>query len=104
MEWDVVHEDVDRHVVPHQPHLAVALGHGDVAGSDHDLLGERGGDLPEARLPNEHVHIQIPRAARLSRAVAERDRASDRVRQPSLAERAVHGQQTLAQDTHAAAR
>ena len=52
----------------------------EVHAAELDALGQRREDVPRALGPDEHVDVNVSGTTRFERAVAERDRASDRVR------------------------
>jgi hypothetical protein len=97
-------EQVDRRLLPPHPHLPVAFCLLEGEPRDRDALRQRGEHVLDAVRADEHVDVEIARSARFERAVAERDRAADRMRYPRQLERVVHGEQTLAQLAHAASR
>lgn len=90
-----IEEHIYRSVVPHQSHLPVVSSHYPIRGRDGDFARHRIEHRIGPIHADENVHIDVSRAARFLRAIGQRDRSTERVRNSLLIQSCVNREQAL---------
>src|SRR5581483_65378 len=93
-------EEIHWRDAPTQPDLAVSFGAVQLLSAELDTPGHRGEHITRPPRIDKDVHVHVARASRLQYAVAERDRAADRVRNPGAVKAVVHSEQLIAELAH----
>src|SRR4029077_17036331 len=100
MERQHAQKQVDGRDTPAQPGLAVPFGVLEVHSAELDALRQCREHVPRALRTDEHVDVDVSGTAGFERAVAERDRAADRMRDASCVEPVVDREQLIAELAH----